>query len=168
MSPMLSDALQPEKPNLEQQPTPDISSVEADKIELEKYSKTLKVPVDQVIPTLTASELGVPLPTEKQVIQLKKDKTQLEIESILEKDMLDIYNTLPPDAKPMFKKQGEKTALDIAAMIKSGKFNAEQVFEDIDMWLKIIPGTNRHFLEQEAKLRTDQIAAYVEDLKPKT
>jgi hypothetical protein len=41
----------------------------------------------------------------------------------------------------------------------SAKFKVKAIVDLIKKWLAIIPGVNKFFLEQEAKIKTDQIIA---------
>ncbi|MDP2631250.1 MAG: hypothetical protein Q8P30_00600 [Candidatus Uhrbacteria bacterium] len=92
-----------------------------------------------------------------QSATVQKDETIKKIEDILSEDLTDIFLALPEDKKPLFRKSGEEVAVKIKEMVIKGKVRASKVLKLIQEWLKIIPGVNRFFLEQEAKIRTDQI-----------
>ena len=79
------------------------------------------------------------------------------IEKILENDMDDIYLGMRPEDREEFKTVGEKTVKQINQMIADGKLKFKKVIELIKKWLLVVPGMNRFFLEQEAKLKTDEI-----------
>lgn len=80
-----------------------------------------------------------------------------EIEKVLEKDLGDIYVSLPPEKQRQFRIVGEQTAMAINDLIKTGKLKLKKIIELIRKWLTIIPGVNRFFLEQEAKIKADEI-----------
>lgn len=80
-----------------------------------------------------------------------------KIEDILEEDLTDLYLSLPQDKKALFKQKGEETVGKIRELLTSAKVNAKKIFELLRNWMKIIPGVNRFFLEQEAKIKTDKI-----------
>jgi hypothetical protein len=42
-------------------------------------------------------------------------------------------------------------------MLDKGKVNVKKVRDLIIKWLRIIPGVNRYFLEQEAKIKSDRL-----------
>ena len=71
--------------------------------------------------------------------------------------MEEIYKKLPPDRQQKFKEEGEKTAGIIREMIKKGKVHGRKLVGLIVRWLKMIPGVNKFFLEQEAKIKADEI-----------
>jgi len=80
-----------------------------------------------------------------------------KIEKILESDMDSIYLEMRPEKRMEFKKLGEETSMKINQMIDSGKIKFKKVVNLIKKWLSIVPGINKFFLEQEAKLKTDEI-----------
>ena len=57
----------------------------------------------------------------------------------------------------MFREEGERVAREIEAIIHTGRAIAVKVLELIKRWLRLIPGVNKFFLEQEAKIKTDKI-----------
>lgn len=79
------------------------------------------------------------------------------IEIALEENLDELYLSMPSALQSEFKHKGEETASKIIAIIKKGKDVAKKVFEAIVEWLKLIPGVNKFFLEQEAKIKTDKI-----------
>lgn len=92
-----------------------------------------------------------------------QDEREKKIERILEKDMDDIYLGASLAKRQELKKVGEKTANQINQMIDKGKLKFKKVIDLIKKWFLIIPGVNRFFLEQEAKLKTDEIMKLAED-----
>jgi hypothetical protein len=94
-----------------------------------------------------------------------KDETLIRVEKIMEKDLGSFYTTLPPAAQSLFKKKGEEAANEISAMIRSFKVKVGKVLRLIRDWLHTIPGVNRYFLEQEAKIKTDLIMEMAEATK---
>ena len=86
-----------------------------------------------------------------------------DVEDLLSEDLTDLYLGLPDDQKLIFKQNGEEVAGKIKTMILLGKIKAKKVFDLIRDWLKIVPGINRFFLEQEVKIKTDKILKYAEE-----
>lgn len=82
---------------------------------------------------------------------------QVEIERILEDDLSGVYFNLPDNEKEKFRLQGEKTAFEINTLLSSTKIKVQKIIKLIKNWLLLIPGVNRFFLEQEAKLKADEI-----------
>ena len=56
-----------------------------------------------------------------------------------------------------FKQKGEQTAKEVNNLLSSGKAKLQKIIDLIVSWLKIIPQVNQHFLEQEAKIKADEI-----------
>lgn len=98
-----------------------------------------------------ATATGVKLhPLQKS---LKVDK----IENILSEGLEEVYASLPERKRFEFKKKGEETAFKIFFILKKTKVKAKKIIKLIKQWLKMIPGINRFFLEQEAKIKADKI-----------
>lgn len=91
-----------------------------------------------------------------------KSETLVKIEKILEEDLEEIYFQMPPEQRSIFKEKGEETASRIERLIAAGKAIAKKILKLIKNWLELIPGVNRFFLEQEAKIKTDKIMALAE------
>lgn len=98
-----------------------------------------------------------------------QDPLLTDIENILEEDLDEVYSQLPADKREMFKEEGEATAVEIRGVVARVKFRTSKIFHLIKKWMKLIPGVNRFFLEQEAKIKTDEIVDLTEgkDGQPK-
>ena len=84
-------------------------------------------------------------------------KTQILIESILAEDLEDVYFKMDSVLQQKFKNEGEKTAVKIEQQLQQTKMRVNKIFKLILEWLKIIPGINKYFIKQEAKIKTDKI-----------
>lgn len=91
-----------------------------------------------------------------QIPQLK-DPVAIKIEKILESGLGDEFAKLSPIAKQEFKIKGEETTLRIAELLKETHVKVKLIFALIVEWLKVLPGINKFFLEQEAKIKTDLV-----------
>jgi len=91
------------------------------------------------------------------MISPQRKEEEKQVEKILEHEMEEIYKKLPDDKKQEFRIKGEETTRKIVDLIDKGKAKARDVMKLIIEWLKIIPGVNRFFIEQEAKIKTDEI-----------
>jgi len=80
-----------------------------------------------------------------------------KIENILEEDLSDIYAKMPAAKQSEFKVEGEKATRSINEILSSAKVKVGKILSIIKKWLSIIPGVNKFFLEQEAKIKTDKI-----------
>ncbi|MFZ2189657.1 MAG: hypothetical protein WA057_06330 [Candidatus Magasanikiibacteriota bacterium] len=91
-----------------------------------------------------------------QIPQVKDDIT-VQIEKIMEEGLGDAYKELTPIQKQEFKIKGEEVAWEIRNMVKQAHVKVKTIFRLLLEWLKMLPGINRFFLEQEAKIKTDKI-----------
>lgn len=87
----------------------------------------------------------------------EQEKRKKEIEKVLEKDLGEIYISLPEDKKRDFRTVGEQTAMQINGLFNQGKIKIKKIIYLIKKWLALIPGINKYFLEQEAKIKADEI-----------
>jgi hypothetical protein len=87
----------------------------------------------------------------------QEDPLTQRVESILEEDLTDMYLSLSLKDQRVFKQKGEEILSKICVFLNQTKVNAKKIFQLIREWLKLIPGVNRFFLEQEAKIKTDKI-----------
>ncbi|MCD4705052.1 hypothetical protein K8R66_03170 [bacterium] len=85
-------------------------------------------------------------------INLKK-----EVENIMEEGLEDLYINLPADKQLEFKIKGEETATNISKLLMKTKVKMKKIVNLIVDWLKIIPGVNKFFLKQSAKIKTDKL-----------
>ncbi len=88
-----------------------------------------------------------------------KDETVIKIEKILEDGLNDSYQRLSPIAKQEFRIKGEQTAAQIRDLLKGTHVKIKKILRLIFDWLRMLPGINHFFLEQEAKIKTDKIMA---------
>jgi hypothetical protein len=158
--------------------TEEISSVEADERAYEQRPEAKEHFLEEVKETpptprpstpraaQPARKPAAPVPT-RQI-----DDVTLHVEQILERDLGELYASLPDEAKPLFKKKGEEASQRISVMLRTFRVEASHVLRLIRDWLLTIPQVNKFFLEQEAKIKTDAIlefdAARREDRTPRT
>lgn len=89
-----------------------------------------------------------------------------QIEKVLEEDLGEIYNNLTPQDQKIFKTKGEETARSIFQLVyHKTKVKVKKIIKLIRNWLKAVPGINKFFLEQEAKIKADKIAALAGESK---
>lgn len=86
-----------------------------------------------------------------------KDEVVVELEKILEDGLGDYVAAMPEEARTRFLYKGQETATAISLMVRALKVHAKKVVELIRNWLLTIPGVNKFFLEQEAKIKTDRV-----------
>lgn len=98
-----------------------------------------------------------------QQAQAQKSEEQLEVEAILSGGLEEQFRQLPPKLQQEFKAKGEQTASKIVILLKSAKVKVMEILTLIKNWLKMIPGVNKYFLEQESKIRTDKLLKLKKD-----
>lgn len=129
------------------------------KLEKEKVEK--KESLEQKLaPKQTGPQPARPIPKPRPTLPLPaKDEVMVKIEKIMEEDLNDSYQRLSPVAKQEFKLKGEQTASQIRELLKSAHIKVKKILRLIFDWLRMLPGINHFFLEQEAKIKTDKIIA---------
>lgn len=90
-------------------------------------------------------------------VQSFNQQRALEIDRILADGLEDIFIALPPQEQQRFKTKGEETVSKINKLLDGAKVKIKQVVNLIRRWLSTLPGVNRYFLEQEAKIKADRI-----------
>ncbi len=80
-----------------------------------------------------------------------------KIESILEDGLGEIYLQMTAEEQAIFKQKGEETAIKILKLAVKPVIQVKKIFQLIREWLKTIPGVNKFFLEQTAKIKTDSV-----------
>jgi hypothetical protein len=110
--------------------------------------------VIEVKATAPAAPLAVrPL---KSVIS-EYEERERQIENFLAQDLEEIYLGLPLEKQAEFRKTGEETAKKIEKLLEKTKVSIGKIVNLIRKWLSLIPGVNKFFLEQEAKIKADEI-----------
>lgn len=118
----------------------------------------------EVAPVSEQAAAAAPAPmvvAQKTVVA--RDRLGEEIDDILEDNLADLYKSMSPADQQKFKEKGEETVSKIRELVRATKINAKRIFKLIREWLKLIPGVNRFFLEQEAKIKTDKILVVSEE-----
>lgn len=110
-----------------------------------------------------AVEPTTPSSSPASVISIVKNELTQRVESILEEGLTEVYEELPERDRPAFKARGEEIADTIRVMMQTAKFSFKKVISLIREWLQMIPGVNRFFLEQEAKIKADQLSHLAEE-----
>jgi len=121
----------------------------------QKQSEGEQGPIDEIMNGLTQK-----LKRSKQkttTIPQVRDQVSMEIEKVMEEGLEDAFKELTPVQQQEFKLKGEETAFKVRDMLKSGHVKVKKIFRLILEWLRLLPGINRFFLEQEAKIKTDKI-----------
>ncbi len=138
-----------------------IASAEAPAIEREAVPEKEPAHVEAAAPSREAAPVAAPVTpiaaSEPAPAAAASDPLTESLEMILSEDLGDFYRAMPPATRENFKKKGEETVSRIRSIWGNATLKAKEVLKLIVSWLKIIPGINRFFLEQESKIKTDKI-----------
>lgn len=93
------------------------------------------------------------------VVPQIRDQVTIQIEKMMEDGLEEAFKELTPIEQQQFKIKGEETAWEIRQLLKQTHIQVKKIFRLILQWLKMLPGINHFFLEQEAKIKTDKIIA---------
>ncbi len=99
-------------------------------------------------------------PAQPTAVSQPKSEDLIQIETILAEGLADLYKELPDNRKPEFKQKGEETAREVEGLLHAAKVKMHKVVRVIVEWLKMIPGVNKFFLEQESKIKADRLLEY--------
>lgn len=110
--------------------------------------------VPKVKPQVEIKPMATP-PAARPNVQ--KSQILIEIESIMEENLNEIYQHMPKEIQLEFQKEGEEAAEEIQTLLGTVKGTTKKIIEILRQWLMKIPGVNKHFLNQEAKIKADKI-----------
>ena len=96
-----------------------------------------------------------------------KSEDVVKIESILAEGLENLYKELPDNRKQEFKLKGEETAREVGSLLQSAKVKIHKIVKLIVSWLKMIPGVNKFFLEQESKIKADRLLEFKKEKEEK-
>lgn len=125
----------------------------------EEHTKQLETDLHRTMSTArtgASSAVAMPVPSALPIV---KSEFLLQIEDILADGLGDMYVKMEPSFRARFKEKGEEVARKIEAAVAEGKVRVKLILEWIRSWLRIIPGVNKFFLEQEAKIKADKITS---------
>jgi hypothetical protein len=168
-SPQPKETVSEVQASVEQQPIPE-QAQETVEVGQESESPVESAEQQEVqelqdVPQVADAPATTPAAAPAQDASLESDRLLTEINLVLEEDLTDMYLAMTPEKQKEFKEKGEVTVTKIRQIVSEAKVNAKKVFHLIRAWLKIIPGVNRFFLEQEAKIKTDKILLITEEEK---
>lgn len=119
-----------------------------------------------IVPASKAAQ-ATPMSAVSGQSQKVPDPTYEAVEDILEEDLEEVYFKMDEKHKKEFKIKGEETTGAIAKMLKAAQATTKKVLGLIRGWLKVIPGVNKFFLEQEAKIKADEIMELEAEIESK-
>ncbi len=145
-------------PSIEQVPAN--SPATPEQVSVPEIAQEKPEPSAEATPTVQAGTVSA---TEPVALSPQAERAA-QIEQILEEDLSSVYFNLPEDKREAFRYKGEQTAQEIGTLLDSTKIKVKKIISLIKTWLLLIPGVNKFFLEQEAKLKADRIIKLNEKL----
>lgn len=115
------------------------------------------------VETKPADSLNKPIAIPQQITNTAppkasfQDEITVKIEKIMEDGLADAFLEMTTVQKQEFKIKGEAAAAQIREILRGTKIKVKKIFQVLVDWLKMIPGVNRFFIEQEAKIKADRI-----------
>ena len=115
------------------------------------------------VPLQTSAQASAPLPV-APLPPANDPRTGVlkQVEALLSEGLMQLYQSLPESRRAAFKQTGEQVANRITDMIMYGKAKVKEIWTLIGEWLRVVPGVNKYYLEQEIKIKTDRIMMYAE------
>ncbi len=86
-----------------------------------------------------------------------QSKVEKDIEGILAKGLDNTFLSMDTATQQEFKKKGEETSKAIVLILQSAKVKVKKIINLIVSWLRIIPKVNKYYIEQEAKIKAEEI-----------
>lgn len=152
-------------PNMDRLKPEDILPKEENLVEADEKSKEhlaevkdefLEKPVEQAPITKIIEGQPTSAPA-TPAAAVPTDEIVLEVEKIMEQDMGEHFSKLGPEDQKKFKLKGEQASKELADMVRSFEIKMKRALQLIRDWLLCIPGVNKFFLEQEAKIKVDML-----------
>lgn len=100
-----------------------------------------------------------PLPADREPAAQPAVKSEelVTIENILSENLDELYLQMTPQQQMTFRQKGEETSNKVQALLHEARVKVKEILNLIKNWLSLLPGINKFFLEQEAKIKTDRL-----------
>lgn len=129
-----------------------------------KFEQTANQAIEKEGQNLDQEKVGESVQSSVKIASKTPSQLREEaIDGILSDGLSDVFIGLPPLKQQEFRVEGEKTVKMISSLIEKGKLSISNLTQLIRKWLLIIPGVNRFFLEQEAKIKAIKIMNITKD-----
>ncbi len=89
---------------------------------------------------------------------MNREEREKEVESIMSAGLEESFLQMPEEKRSEFKQAGEETAQKINGLLDKAKVRVKKIVSLLKKWLSLLPGANKFFIEQEAKIRADKIS----------
>lgn len=119
-----------------------------------RFEQHPEVPVQmKETPSNAPPAPATPLPIDVATQQLQ------QVEQVLAEGLQDIFASLPPAEQQKFKVAGEQAAQEVFSLLGQVKVKVSSIVDVIRRWLSTIPGVNKFFVEQEAKIKAQKLVS---------
>lgn len=106
-------------------------------------------------------EVGTIDGLEREAIEEQgKPANIVAVEGILSEGLEEAYKSMTVDERVVFRHVGEATAVEVATMLDQAKIKFKAIVKLIAKWLGLLPKVNKHFIEQESKIKLDHLLKY--------
>jgi hypothetical protein len=133
-------------PAVELQPSPE-TQIERPTPAAEQSASEFSAPIPPVVPDVAPTVTNAPV----------SPSVHQAIENILSEGLQLEYEQLDPATQEKFRTVGESTATQIESLLGATKIQIQKIIGLIMDWLKILPGVNTFFIQQEAKIKADKL-----------
>lgn len=124
----------------------------------EKIAETTPVAAEKTtettMPTTAAPSDNAQAASQSKSFQARRATA---IDNILSEGLNEIFLKMTPPEQQKFKLKGDETVQKINILLGKTRVQINKILNLIRAWLKLVPGINKFFLEQEAKIKTDKI-----------
>lgn len=121
------------------------------------FSEKVSPKIEKMKEVIAPPSSPRPEPAAISPMQVFQKKRAEAIDDILAEGLNEIFLKMPPEDQAKFKKQGEEAVIKINKLLNQTRIQINKIISLIRKWLQLIPGVNKFFLEQEAKLKADKI-----------
>ncbi|MFH1145923.1 MAG: hypothetical protein V1707_03105 [bacterium] len=88
---------------------------------------------------------------------LSKELEVQQVEMVLSEGLDSVYQQLTPEQQIEFKERGEEVAVKISKLLKEATVKVGEIISLIVSWLKTLPGINKFFAENQAKIKAGKL-----------
>lgn len=135
-------------------PASQAEQISSPETKIEQAAKKTEKPLEP----LTASKVfASPVAAVSSKLNSLESQRAAAIDLILEEGLNEIFLKMNPLEQAAFKKKGEETVSKINILLGQTKVKINKIIGLIRDWLKMLPGINKFFLEQETKIKADKI-----------
>ena len=144
-----------EQPSIEQTPVVNVEAPEAVAEQSERSAERTPEDTsrDQAELARRIQQQAVPRPISRP----PKTHLRRELEMVLAEDVFDFMKQASPTQQLEIRRRGREVLDQIETMIRQTKINVRKIIQLILSWLKLLPISNKYFLEQEAKIKAEEI-----------